>query len=108
MKRETKGEMIGSSAIPRSNAPQIKSQNLRKHEIYDNTYYIPNNKIRLLDIPINSSLTFQKFLYFHFYYNIIYFIILFTTFIFKLWILKKDFLFILAIIFLIIWAPVEL
>ena len=50
--------MIGASAIPRSSSAQTKAQNLRKHEIYDNTYYIPNNKIRLLDIPMNSSLAF--------------------------------------------------
>lgn len=30
----------------------------RDHEIYDNTYYIPNDKLRLLEIPMNSNLTF--------------------------------------------------
>jgi hypothetical protein len=53
--------MIGSSALPKSaggSSATSASQNLKKHEIYDNTYYIPNNKIRMLEIPINSSLTF--------------------------------------------------
>ena len=31
----------------------------RTHEIYDNTEYIPNNQLRLMEIPINSSLFFQ-------------------------------------------------
>ena len=30
----------------------------RDHEIYDNTYYIPNDKLRLLEIPMNSNLFF--------------------------------------------------
>ena len=31
---------------------------LRRHEIYDGTYYIPNTKVRVLEIPMNSSLSF--------------------------------------------------
>jgi hypothetical protein len=27
----------------------------RDHEIYDRTYYIPNDKLRLLEIPMNSN-----------------------------------------------------
>jgi|TARA_B110001450_G_scaffold249405_1_gene266767 nucleosome binding factor SPN SPT16 subunit len=30
----------------------------RDHEIYKDTYYLPNDKLRLLEIPMNSSLTF--------------------------------------------------
>jgi len=30
----------------------------RPHEIYENTMYIPNKELRLLDIPLNSSLNF--------------------------------------------------
>ena len=30
----------------------------RDHEIYENTYYIPNDKLRLLEVPMNSSLRF--------------------------------------------------
>ena len=30
----------------------------REHEIYDRTYYIPNSKLRLLEIPMNSNLFF--------------------------------------------------
>ncbi len=56
-----------------------KSENLRKHEIYDNTYYIPNNKIRVLEIPMASSLTFQMILYYHFFYDLLYLACVFTT-----------------------------
>jgi len=30
----------------------------RDHEIYEGTYYIPNDKLRLLEVPMNSSLKF--------------------------------------------------
>jgi len=49
-------EMGFKSTITGSKKKQ--SENLRKHEIYDNTYYIPNNKIRVLETPMASSLTF--------------------------------------------------
>ena len=35
-----------------------KGGEVRPHEIYENTQYIPNKELRLLDIPLNSSLTF--------------------------------------------------
>lgn len=46
------------------------------HQIYKDTYYIPNDKLRILEIPVNSDLYFQMLLYYHGYYNIIYAIIL--------------------------------
>ena len=30
----------------------------RDHEVYGNSYYIPNDKIRLIEVPMNSSLYF--------------------------------------------------
>ena len=35
-----------------------KGAEMRPHEIYENTQYIPNKELRLLDIPLNSSLSF--------------------------------------------------
>lgn len=35
-----------------------KKEGKRDHELYSDTYYLPNDKIRLLEIPVNSSLTF--------------------------------------------------
>jgi hypothetical protein len=32
--------------------------NVRKHEIYENTSYIPNTKVRILETPMSSSLSF--------------------------------------------------
>lgn len=42
------------------------------HQIYKDTYYLPNDKLRILEIPVNSSLNFQMLLYYHGYFNIIY------------------------------------
>jgi hypothetical protein len=47
-------------------------QELRPHEIYDRTDYIPNTALRLLEVPMNSSLTFQKLLWFHATYDVIF------------------------------------
>ena len=44
----------------------------RDHEIYENTYYIPNDKLRLLEIPMNSNLTFQMWLFYHQYFDLLY------------------------------------
>jgi hypothetical protein len=85
-----------------------KSENLRKHEIYDNTYYIPNNKIRVLEIPMSSSLNFQMLLYYHFYYDLLYIMCVFTTQIYKLWVMDPEIIAILALIITLIWFPVEL
>ena len=48
--------IIGSTSFSKPNVPENKE--IKRHEIYDNTYYIPNNKLRLLETPMNSSLTF--------------------------------------------------
>ena len=86
-----------------------KEGNVRKHEIYDNTYYIPNSKVRILETPISSSLSFQMLLYYHFFYDIFYFGVIFTTIIYKLWVLEPNIIDILALIVgLIVWFPVEL
>jgi hypothetical protein len=51
--------LVGQTAFLKKESIQDKNNlDLRKHEIYDNTYYIHNNKIRLLEIRMNSSLTF--------------------------------------------------
>lgn len=82
---------------------------MKKHEIYDNTYYIPNSKVRILETPISASLSFQMLLYYHFFFNLFYFVVIFTTIIYKLWVLKPNIINILALILgLLVWLPVEL
>ena len=82
---------------------------MKKHEIYDNTYYIPNSKVRILETPISASLSFQMILYYHFFYNLFYFVVIFTTIIYKLWVLQPNIINILALILgLLVWLPVEL
>lgn len=88
---------------------KASKNNLRKHEIYDNTYYIPNTKVRILETPMSSSLSFQMLLYYHFFYNVFYLCVIFTTIIYKLWVLTPNIIDILALIIgVIIWFPVEL
>ena len=53
-----------------------KGGQLRKHDIYENTQYIPNKELRLLNVPLNSSLNFQKLLFYHSTYEIIYVILM--------------------------------
>jgi hypothetical protein len=104
-----------SDSFWRSQVPFTSSQGaaqqegIRKHEIYDQTYYIPNSKIRILETPISASLTFQMLLYYHFFYNMLYTVVIFTTIIYKLWVLQPNIINILALIVgLIVWFPVEL
>lgn len=86
-----------------------KNEGMKKHEIYDNTYYIPNSKVRILETPISASLSYQMLLYYHFFYNLFYFVVIFTTLIYKLWVLKPNIINILALIVgLLVWFPVEL
>ena len=44
---------------------------IRGHEIYADTTYIPNNQLRLMEIPMTSSLAFQKLLFYHGTYDIL-------------------------------------
>jgi len=49
---------VSSHSVARGEKPTTINNNLRKHEIYDNTYYIPNTKVRILETPMSSSLSF--------------------------------------------------
>merc|ERR1712166_967221 len=64
----------------------------RDHEIYEGTYYIPNDKLRLLEVPMNSSLRFQMILYYHWYFDFLYGSLLGISGIYKLMIanIKDD------------------
>jgi len=100
---------VSSHSVARGEKPTTINNNLRKHEIYDNTYYIPNTKVRILETPMSSSLSFQMLLYYHFFYNVFYLCVIFTTIIYKLWVLSPNIIDILALIIgVIIWFPVEL
>ena len=48
----------------------------RPHEIYENTQYQPNKYLRLLEIPIHSSLSFQRLLFYHASFDLIYFMLM--------------------------------
>lgn len=65
--------------------------------------------MRILETPMSSSLSFQMLLYYHFFYNVFYLCVIFTTIIYKLWVLTPNIIDILALIIgVIIWFPVEL
>ena len=51
--------------------PMGNNATIRGHEIYENTTYIPNNQLRLMEIPMTSSLAFQKLLFYHGTYDIL-------------------------------------
>ena len=80
----------------------------REHEIYKDTYYIPNDKIRLLEIPTNSNLTFQMLLYYHSYYDILYSAILIPTLLYKTMIGGKDALIIVGLILTVLYSLTEI
>lgn len=53
-----------------------KQEVKRVHDLYKDTYYFPNNRMRLLEVPMNASLGFQKLLWFHSAYLPVYIIIM--------------------------------
>jgi len=58
---------------------------------------------------MSSSLTFQMLLYYHFFFDILYLTVIFTTLIYKMWVLTPNLLEILALIIgVLVWFPVEL
>lgn len=110
---EEEKDPVMSVSGPRLSAAESQalreSSQVKKHEIYENTYYIPNNKVRVLETPMSSSLTFQMLLYYHFFFNLLFVVVIFTTLIYKMWVFQSDILFILALIIgVLIWFPVEL
>lgn len=65
--------------------------------------------MRVLETPMSSSLTFQMLLYYHFFFDILYLTVIFTTLIYKMWVLTPNLLEILALIIgVLVWFPVEL
>ena len=79
----------------------------RDHEVYKDTYYIPNDKLRLLEIPMNSSLFFQMLLYYHSYYNILYAGILIPTGVLKLMLGSKMLMPILSFALTVLYCCTE-
>lgn len=82
---------------------------MRPHEIYDGVEYIPNTVLRLLEVPMNSSLTFQKLLWFHGTFDIIYGVLIIYGMIYRLRVM--DLWNIQPVIFAalkVLWVPLEL
>ena len=96
-------------ATSKESQNHAQQKGLLKHEIYENTYYIPNSKVRVLETPMSSSLSFQMLRYYHFFFNLLYLGTIFTTIIYKLWIFWPNIVDILALIIgIFVWFPVEL
>lgn len=81
---------------------------IRPHEIYDNTNYIPNTGLHLLDVPMNSSLTFQKLLWYHIAYDVVYTILILGACFNKLMVRQTDILTIVVASLKIVWLPLEI
>ena len=82
---------------------------MKPHEIYENTNYIANSGLRLLEIPMNSSLTFQKLLWFHATYDIIFWILIAGSNFHRVMVRdSSDILMIVVTALYIIWIPIEI
>ena len=86
----------------------VDSSKMRKHEIYQNTNYIPDDKSRVLEVNMNSSLFFQMMLYYHFYYDMLYFGLIFPANIYKMMVFRANPFIILGVVLMILWAPIEM
>ena len=78
------------------------------HQIYKDTYYIPNDKLRILEIPVSSSLNFQMLLYYHSYYDIIYASIILPGTLYQLLIWRSNVMLIIKFIMTIFFCITEL
>ena len=84
-----------------------KESEVRPHEIYQNTQYIPNKELRLLHIPLNSSITFQKLLYYHGTYNLLYAVLMMMAALHRVQTRELDWQVWVFSIVLVLWAPTE-
>lgn len=89
-------------------APVYKSSEPKPHEIYQRTEYIPNTALRLLDVPMNSSLTFQKLLWFHSTYDWVYIILMLGGTLNRIQTQDSKTTAFATFACLLIWIPVEL
>lgn len=80
---------------------------IKPHEVYDETEYIPNTNLRLLDIRMSSSLTFQKLLWFHASYDLLYAVLILGASFYKVRIREKDNLTIVVCALNCLWAVLE-
>jgi hypothetical protein len=109
-KDEDEIEMVNLNDLHYGNADISKigaASELRPHEIYENTQYIPNSELRLLDIPLNSSLAFQKLLFYHGTYAIIYVFMMLLGQINRLYTLEKNAEAYIYCADFVLWIPVE-
>lgn len=81
---------------------------IRPHEIYDNTSYIQNKGLRLLEIPMNSSLTFQKLLWFHLTFDCVYTVLIWGAVFNRAMTREYDIITVVTCALKIIWLPIEL
>lgn len=95
---------VGSISMP---VGKSGKQELRPHEIYEKTEYIPNTALRLLEIPMNSSLTFQKLLWFHASYDMIYGVMMLYGFYHRIMVLYPEIVMYVVSILAIFWVPLE-
>ena len=78
------------------------------HDIYDNTSYIPNKHLRLMEIPMTSSLTFQKLLYYHGTYDIVHAILMIGGILHKMTVRKMEpWLPIVSLVIMGVWMIIE-
>ena len=76
--------------------------------MYNDTYYIPNDKIRLIEVPMNSSLYFQMLLFYHKYFDYLYGLLLIPSGVYKMYIGDlKDTMIIVGLALTIVYCITE-
>ena len=69
---DTAQDLTLQSALP---AMKADTSTLRDHDIYERTKTMPNKELRLMDVPVTSSLFFQMLLFYHRTYDVLYFVL---------------------------------
>ena len=98
-----KFEPLGNVGVSLNN-----NSEMLPHDIYDNTTYIPNKQLRQMEIPMTSSLTFQKLLYYHGTYDIVHAVLMIGGILHKSIVRKGEvWLPIVALIIMGVWILIE-
>mmetsp|Transcript_17525 Transcript_17525/g.29552 ORF Transcript_17525/g.29552 Transcript_17525/m.29552 type:complete len:160 (-) Transcript_17525:202-681(-) len=83
-----------------------QAQNMAKSSVESSLRF--NDKLRLLEVPVGSNLFFQKVLYYHYYYDMLYVWMLVPTGVYKMMIGSKDALIIVSVALTLLYGLTEM
>jgi hypothetical protein len=98
---------LGFNALMPVLQANLKSK--RQHDIYANTLTMPNKQLKLMNIPVKSNLFFQKLLFYHMTYDVVYFTFQACACIYRMSVLAfpLNALNMISTICLFLWLPIE-